>query len=558
MATDGLQAISGHIVLCGLNELGYRTLEELRRLGEEVVVVALGSSETSEARRLDVPLIEGNYREERVLERAGVDRAAAIVIAEDDDVGNVHAALTAQDLNPNIRIGLRMFNPELGERVTALFRECVVLDPAAIAAPAFVAAALHDNAEQQIRIAGRTLEIREGAPEDPGVILPLADSEGTGELFPSHGRDLMCLAWAPRRGGREATLRELRGLGARVGARRWLDAAIGAVLATDRRLRVLAVILLGLTLVSVALFSTLLHLDLVDAVYFTVTIITTTGFGDISLLDKPEPLQIYGIALMILGASLLAILFALMTDVLVGARLAREFGGLPRRVRDHVIVCGLGNIGYRVVEGLVEEGVRVVAAEAKENARFLPAARALGVPVLVADARLTETLEALHVADARCLVIVTNDDLANLETALNARTVNPDLRVVMRLFDPDLAVRVERAFGIHISRSPSALAAPAFAAAAEGRHVLATIPLGVQALVVARTEVEEGSAVAGMDVATLERTTEARVLVLSTGHGEKWRPTPATRLAPGDALTIVATRTGLGQVVAMTETVSVG
>ncbi len=108
---------SGHVVLCGLNELGYQTLEELHRLGEEVVVLARSPREefAAHARALGVPLIEGSYRQEQVLRSAGVQRAAALVVTEDDDVGNVHAALVAHDLNPGLRIRLRMFNQELGQ-----------------------------------------------------------------------------------------------------------------------------------------------------------------------------------------------------------------------------------------------------------------------------------------------------------------------------------------------------------------------------------------------------------------------------------------------------------
>ena len=53
-----------------------------------------------------------------------------------------------------------------------------------------------------------------------------------------------------------------------------------------------------------------------------------------------------------LRAPSLAVLFALITDAVVGVRLARVLGGVPRGMRDHVVVCGLGNIGYRVVERL--------------------------------------------------------------------------------------------------------------------------------------------------------------------------------------------------------------
>jgi Trk K+ transport system NAD-binding subunit len=148
---------SGHVILCGLNELGFQTLEELCRLGEEVVVVARASREefAAGAKALGVTLLEGSYRQEQVLRTAGVQTAAALVVTEDDDVGNVHAALVAHDLNPRLRIRLRMFNQELGRRVQLLFRDCQVLDAAAMAVPAFVSAALHRDRQQRLQVNGR-------------------------------------------------------------------------------------------------------------------------------------------------------------------------------------------------------------------------------------------------------------------------------------------------------------------------------------------------------------------------------------------------------------------
>jgi hypothetical protein len=79
----------GHVVLCGLNELGYRTLEELARLGVEVVVVVRSAAEelARGARELGATLVPGSYRDQRVLRAAGVPTAGALVITEDDDVG---------------------------------------------------------------------------------------------------------------------------------------------------------------------------------------------------------------------------------------------------------------------------------------------------------------------------------------------------------------------------------------------------------------------------------------------------------------------------------------
>ncbi len=541
--------------MCGLDELGLRTLEELRRLGEEVVVIARAPGEefAYHARELGATIVDGSYRDESVLRRAQVPTASAMVITEDDDVGNLHAALAAQDLNPQLRIGLRMFNLELGRRVLPMFRNCTVLDPSAIAAPAFVSAALHEPWEQRIDVAGRRLVVRQGSSDDPDVLLPLARVHpgGSAELFPDGGDDLLCLAASQAVRHTEAASEGRRGW------RRWLGEELtyvrGVIGAADRRLWYLVAIVLFLASLSTIVFKLFAGLSLVDAIYFTTAIITTIGFGDINLRDASTPLKLYGVTFMLLGAALLAVSYAFITDLLVGARLARQAGAVSRRLRDHIVVCGLGTIGYRIVEQLARMGVPVVAVELREDGPFVQAARALGIPILFANARQPETLEAARVGQARCLVVATDDDVANLETALNASALNPGLRIVLRLFHPDFAARVERTFDIHISRSPSALAAPAFAAAAEGERVIGTVPLDVEALIFARTCLESGSGAEGETVAGLEESTEARVLLLADDGRECWLPPKESVLVAGQELVVVATRKGLTQVLERTE-----
>jgi Trk K+ transport system NAD-binding subunit len=550
----GLPA-AGHVVLCGLNELGFRTLEELVRLGVDVVVVVRSEAEelAQGARELGATLVAGNYRDQAVLSAAGVATAGALVVTEDDDVGNLHAALAAQELNPALRMRLRMFNQELGRRVRQLFEDCQVFDSASLAVPAFVSAALLQDWQQRVEVAGRTLVVRRAAASEPGVLLALASvqPDGTIELFPAAGDQLLCLAWA-----QPTTRRTRRPERPPLEQPGRLAAAWTALLGADARLRVMTVIVLGLTLTGIAIFWLFSEqdLDLIDAIYFTVTIMTTTGFGDIHLRNAPPPLQLYGVALMLSGTAALAILFALITDALISARLARVIGAaIPRGLHDHVIVCGLGNIGYRMVEQLHDLGVPLVAAERDEHNRYLPAVRRLGVPVLVGDIRLPETLQILQVQRARSVVVVTSSDIVNLETALNTQTLRPEVRVVLRLFDPDLAARVERAFGIHISRSPSALAAPAFAAAAAGEHVLTTIAVGAEVLAVVRLRVAPGCPVQGHTVAELEGATRSRVLLLDGAAAPSWRPPGSTRLEAEAELVAVMPGDELGRVLAWTE-----
>jgi hypothetical protein len=287
----------GHVVLCGLNELGYRTLEELVRLGVDVVVVVRSAAEelAKGARELGATLVPGNYRDQGVLQAAGVPVARSLVVTEDDDVGNLHAALAAKELNPALRMRLRMFNRELGRRVEGLFEDCQVFDSAALAVPAFVSAALLQDWQQRVEVAGRTLVVRAAAATDPGVLLPLARvrPDGSAELFETAGDELLCLAEAPpsrRNRHPERPPPEHPGR---------LATAWTVLLGADIRLRVMTAIVVGLTLTGIAIFwwFSEQNLDLIDTIYFTVTIMTTavglgravTSANNILLLPRAPP-----------------------------------------------------------------------------------------------------------------------------------------------------------------------------------------------------------------------------------------------------------------------------
>lgn len=162
----------------------------------------------------------------------------------------------------------------------------------------------------------------------------------------------------------------------------------------------------------------------------------------------------------------------------------------------------------------------------------------LRVPLVVGDASSEETLDSLRLELARALVAMTTDDMANLQCALLAHARAPRLRVVLRQFDHDLATRVERATGIHLSRSVSSLAAPAFVAAIFGRWAASVLPIGVEVLQIVDLTAEQPT-----DVRTLEDACQARVLAV---NGTAF-PEPHVRVAPGDEVRVVGTGRGLAE-----------
>ncbi len=128
--------------------------------------------------------------------------------------------------------------------------------------------------------------------------------------------------------------------------------------------------------------------------------------------------------------------------------------------RDHIILCGLGHLGFRILGQLVATNTAVVAIEKDEGGRFLVEAKRTGVPILVRDMKDDQALIDAGVQHARTIIIATNDDMANLEVALDSRRMNPNIRIIMRQFDQQIADKLRESKLIDEAFSSAALAAP--------------------------------------------------------------------------------------------------
>jgi Trk K+ transport system NAD-binding subunit len=279
---------------------------------------------------------------------------------------------------------------------------------------------------------------------------------------------------------------------------------------------------------------------LLDAAYFTVETVTTVGYGDFTFRHQDPWLMAGAIGLMLLGALFVAVFFALLTNTLVSRRIEESLG--RRRITGlsgHVLVIGLGSVGLEVVRRLVADGADVVVVEKSEGNRHLGQIRALGVPVVIADATQPQTLESVSLASASAVAVLTSDDLANLETGLAVRDQLGarwgSIPVVLRIFDPQLARSVRSNFGFSFVRSTAALAAPWFVGAALGLDVLSTFYAGDEPLLVARLTVTPDGGLTG--VAMRDLASRTRVLAISRasddGHLEH-PPRRGTRFRAGD------------------------
>ncbi len=531
--------LADHVILCGANALASRMAEELTaRYGVTVAAIVPSAADRHAIRMAAMPGV-------RVLERAeladeaflaaGLPAARGLAILHQDDLGNLHAALRAQELSPDLRLVIAIFNAGLGDRIRGFFADCAVLSEAQMAAPSLIAAALGEPAPSHVRMASRTMYVarREDVGADQ-IICGLAagsDADAPNLLPPGDERAGLVLAVADgtprnplsRQGGRRlgAPLRAVRGL---------LATKLGIAFAA-----LLAVLAAGFALLAAAAgFTplTALYLTLLDAAGAAVT--------------EPSLSSAEKVAQVLLTFDGMAFL-PLVTAAVVSARLPGAVRSGQPPPSGHVIVAGLGSVGARIIGQLHDLGLDVVGVDKDADAIGMPLARRLGIRVVIGETHREETLRAAGVASCQALVSVTDSDVANLETALNARALAAGPRIVVRLYDDDLAARVQRTIGNTVSRSTSYLAAPAFAAAVLDHQVLRTIDVGRHVLLLA--EVAAAPGVAGQPVAAVHQPGRLRVIAIrpSGGTTADWSPAPGYLIRPGDRVVVLATRTGLSR-----------
>ena len=135
--------------------------------------------------------------------------------------------------------------------------------------------------------------------------------------------------------------------------------------------------------------------------------------------------------------------------------------------------------------------------------------------------------------------------------AICARELNPNVKVVLRMFDADLARRVEKGFGIHTAYSTSALAAPIFATAAMRFQVKHSFYVGDVLLNLAEFTIEAGAPIEGWTVQQLEKEADASVVTHHRDGGTEIHPELQQKLCAGDKILMLATIETLGRIATM-------
>ncbi|MBE3038540.1 MAG: NAD-binding protein [Chloroflexi bacterium] len=151
---------SKHTVLVGLGHLGYRVVEELHAMQENVVVIEMkpNAEMVSTVRELRIPVIQDDATRPATLEAAGIRRAKTIILATQNDSLNLQIAIKARSLNKDIQVVIRIFDADFAQSLHEQFG-FVALSATGMAAPVFAAAAAGADVTNPISIEGKQLSL---------------------------------------------------------------------------------------------------------------------------------------------------------------------------------------------------------------------------------------------------------------------------------------------------------------------------------------------------------------------------------------------------------------
>jgi voltage-gated potassium channel len=176
--------------------------------------------------------------------------------------------------------------------------------------------------------------------------------------------------------------------------------------------------------------------------------VVTSSLTGLDTVPQNDSTRLISIILVLAGLTIFAFIATILVEgiaggIFTGAMAERRRKRAIERLHDHYVICGYGRVGRRVAEEFREAGVPYVVLDFNEDA--IERAREDGALYIEGNATNDEDLQATGVMRAKGLVASSDSDVDNLYITLSARTIRPDLLIVARASDADVAEKLRRA-----------------------------------------------------------------------------------------------------------------
>jgi Trk K+ transport system NAD-binding subunit len=574
--------------VCGLGSLGQHCVVALKEFG--VSVIAINKVQPQDWEIPNLPnlldeLLLGDCRRSDVLERAKIRQCRAVLLVTGNEQVNAETAIAVRKLNPQTRIIVRSAKENLNKLLGEHLGNFIAFEPTQLPAPTFALAALGTetlgffNLERQwLRVVKRTLQpsdrwcnrfllhelniksrrILQHSPHaaplsesfhewEPDARLQAGDTIVYIEVTnPSVNHSQKLTKNSKRQP--LPLLAEFKNLN-------WenLKHQVAKFLCWSDKNRLKQVGIACLLIVSILLvLGTILYklstrkLSWADSFLASALLLLLGGFGDLfGGLDFTFPVPVWlrfmSLGMAIMGTSFVGVLYGFLTERILAARFQLSKRRPPIPQQEHVVVVGLGRVGQRVASLLQEfkQPLVGITLNADFDMTILPE-----MPLIVGQ--LQESLSKANFSTAKSVVVVTDEEMLNLEVSLMARNANPNSNLVIRTFGQGLSDNLAELLPNAQVLCAYAVAAEAFAGAAFGEKIVNLFRLNKKTILVTEYQIEAGDTLNGLLLSEVAYGYGVMPILYQKGQeAPNLIPSEDIRLAVGDRMVVLATIDGL-------------
>ncbi|MGB5633877.1 MAG: NAD-binding protein [Waterburya sp.] len=520
-----------YFIICGLGSLGQHCVVSLNEFDVKIIAIEQQMPiawEIESLKDLLEDVIIGDCRHNDILHRAKIQRCRAALIVTTDDLVNVETAIAIRQLNPATRLVVRSDKANLNQLLSRQLDNYIAFEPTELSMAAFTLAALGTEIlgffdldgqiwqvyQQQITIEDRWCdrsilslennyrkilahshdnaisELNLGTWNAGGVI-----RVGDTVIYLQIANDLDACLSRPRSWKSKASR-----------TRKWLKVLTspGKLIFNFftqlnfrqqiRRVALInAIIILSLLIVGTVLFRWYYPEITTLSAFLATAILLLGGYGDLfaeleDITLIPWWIRLFSLILTLVGTVFVGVIYALLTQALLSSRF--EFVKQPPPIpqKDHVVIVGMGKTGQKVKALLAKFQQQMVGVTFNPSFEGQSGQSASDIPLVTGN--LEAALTTANLSQAKSIVIVTDDEILNLETALIAKAIAPQLNLVLKTSGIRISRHLKTLLPTASIVGVYAVAAAAFAGAAFGENILNIFRLRDNTILVTEYRIE--------------------------------------------------------------------
>jgi voltage-gated potassium channel len=259
-------------------------------------------------------------------------------------------------------------------------------------------------------------------------------------------------------------------------------------------------------------------------------------------LEFPDTwyLQIYYFIMPILGLSLVAQGITEFGTLFFNRKFrSKEWEmAVASTLNNHIVLIGLGHLGYRIIQYLASMDQDIAVIELDPDLEQVQLIQQAGIPVIQGDGLRDSILRAAGIEKAKAIILCMQEESVNLQISLKARSMNPTIEVIVRIFNDEFAAALEKQFGFK-ALSATSMAAPIFAAAAAGIDMTRPITLDGTPLSLARLILTNTGSITNKTVGEIEKNYNVSVVLVRREGQSMFHPAADLMLLSGDTLAVL-------------------